>query len=89
MRAKNTCLSFQVTIELCDSTSPFQKWTRNRVKKRKNGPVMRGYQIKHYKHDLCLDTSDISGEKGLSAFRCDPGVLTQRFAWSYSPNTTR
>ena len=77
-----------MTTKLCDSSSTLQKWTRNRVKKRKNSPGMRGYQIKHYKHDLCLDVSDISGDKGLSTFRCDPGVMSQRFAWSYSPNTT-
>ncbi len=70
-------------MALCDPNSKLQRWTRLRVKKSKG--QLRGYQIKHAAHDLCLDVSAIKS-RGLLAFRCEASAPTQRFSWTISLN---
>lgn len=69
---------------LCDKNDVHQQWIRHRpTSKKALKSNLKGYQIKHLKSDLCLDTTHVK-TKGVMAVKCNDKEVQQRFLFSYN-----
>ncbi len=69
----------QLAMNLCDDTSPLQRWNTIYPK---GESKLKGFLLKNEKYDLCADAA-LGKERGILAMRCHPDEINQRFMFQY------